>query len=611
MSKKYELSSELSDAILKSKAYILIKNRSNLVEEVERLTAFIEGISLHQRIYLIKTNKLPSICKYEKKYLKWDKNLSKETFCGIPSKCRCAHDNHSLKISNAKQNMTNDDILVANEKRKRTVLNRYGVEHISQSNKFREKVEKTSIEKFGFKTSLMNPEIKNKIKTKNKQIYGFESPMSNTEISAKTLQTQREKYNGTFISRRDEFTGVMQERYGVDHALQNKKCREKQLSTNLARWGSTKPMDSFALKDQIRNTCLEKYGAPYYNQKNYDSALLKLISNKETFTSEFYRLGVKGILFTYPLLTRQTLRYNLIKYDVTYNKNLTTPEQIIYNFLLECGETNVLIRNRSIIKPLELDFYLPDKKLAIEVCGLYWHSEEQGKDKKYHLNKLEKCNELGIRLITIFEDEIKNLSLIQDKISHILGKNTKICGARQTIVKEITTKEAKTFLIDNHIQGYYQSKVKLGAFFNGKLLSVMTFGHLRNALGSKNKVHDEWEILRMASIGSIPGIASKMFSYFKKQYKPSKIISYCDRRWGTGKVYQEMGMKFSHNTAPGYWYSKNSVGPRLHRFTFRKSNLIKNGCDPKLTEKQFMLSMNYTKIWDCGNSVWLWTKIIS
>ena len=62
-----------------------------------------------------------------------------------------------------------------------------------------------------------------------------------------------------------------------------------------------------------------------------------------------------------------------------------------------------LIRNsRDIISPLELDIYYPEKKIAIEFNGDYFHSTEF-KSKDYHYNKFKYCREKDILLVSIFE----------------------------------------------------------------------------------------------------------------------------------------------------------------------------------------------------------------
>ena len=63
-------------------------------------------------------------------------------------------------------------------------------------------------------------------------------------------------------------------------------------------------------------------------------------------------------------------------------------------------------KNRKIIKPFELDFYISKYNLAIECNGDYWHSTlVKSSDKNYHLNKYLLCKEKGVRLIQIPESE--------------------------------------------------------------------------------------------------------------------------------------------------------------------------------------------------------------
>lgn len=57
------------------------------------------------------------------------------------------------------------------------------------------------------------------------------------------------------------------------------------------------------------------------------------------------------------------------------------------------------------ISPYELDIYIPDLSIAIEVNGNYWHSVEEGCSKDYHLMKSLLCREKDIRLIHIYEFE--------------------------------------------------------------------------------------------------------------------------------------------------------------------------------------------------------------
>ena len=97
------------------------------------------------------------------------------------------------------------------------------------------------------------------------------------------------------------------------------------------------------------------------------------------------------------------------------NSNLELAQEIAdYISTFYSGEC---IRNaRNIISPFELDLYYPEKKIAIEFNGDYWHSEKF-KDSEYHRNKYIKCCENDIHLVSVFEsDWLNNKSFVKDAI---------------------------------------------------------------------------------------------------------------------------------------------------------------------------------------------------
>jgi len=262
----------------------------------------------------------------------------------------------------------------------------------------------------------------------------------------------------------------------------------------------------------------------------------------------------------------------------------------------------VISGDRAAISPLELDVFIPDRNIAIEYCGLYWHSELNGKDQKYHSEKMRLCNEKGIRLITIFEDEwTNNRDIVESRIRNTLGCVKDTIFARKCIVKEISSTEANIFLNATHIQGSGRSNVRLGLYYNGELVSVMTFSS-----SSPSRKIVGWEINRFSSKlnSNIVGGASKLFSYFIKTFNPSEVISFADMRWSTTKssVYSKLGMSLSHISSPNYWYI-TSTG-RVHRFAMRKNS----NDDQTLTEWKNRVAQGYDRIWDCGHAKWIWTQ---
>lgn len=300
--------------------------------------------------------------------------------------------------------------------------------------------------------------------------------------------------------------------------------------------------------------------------------------------------------------------------------NLTTPksrfiskyEKEISDFLKSNGvkfETN-----RQLLIGKEIDILIEDKKIGIEFDGLKWHTEWFGKKAhKYHLEKTELCENKGYGLIHIFEDEyINNKDIVLHKISHILGldSNCKKIMGRKCEIKEIYKNDAEIFLKKYHIQGFVSSTVYIGAFYEGKLVAVMSFknGNIKNP---------NWELVRFASDYNyvFQGVGSKMFSFFVKKYNPSKIISYADRRWTINKnnLYIKLGFSFEKFTPPDYKYFNDKIKEqkikRIHKMNLNKKKLHKKyGFPLTMTETEMAKELGYDRIWDCGLIKYVWEK---
>lgn len=265
-------------------------------------------------------------------------------------------------------------------------------------------------------------------------------------------------------------------------------------------------------------------------------------------------------------------------------------------------------KDRSILGNKEIDILVPSAKLGIEYDGLYWHSDEF-RNKNYHINKTEECIAANIRLIHIFEDEWSDKKeIIKSMLSNILGKTHKKIYARSCEIREVEQKEKIDFLNANHIQGNVSSKINYGLYYNDELVSLMCFGKPRINLGSKNTKDDEYELLRFCNklYTTVIGGASKLFKYFIKNYNPSLITSYCDRRWSIGSMYEILGFTLSHKSQPNYYYIQGNN--RKNRFKFRKSELIKEGFDSNKSESEIMKERGIHRIYDCGTLVFKWRK---
>ena len=267
---------------------------------------------------------------------------------------------------------------------------------------------------------------------------------------------------------------------------------------------------------------------------------------------------------------------------------------------------NFIEKDRTILKPKELDFYFPEHNLAIELNGMYWHSELQGRGKKYHLNKFQMCKDKNIRLLQFWDYEwINKQPIILSKIKVTLGLGDKI-AARKCKVQEIPSQQAREFLNINHLQGSHNSTINLGLIYNNEIVEVMSFSK------SRFSKKYEYELTRLCSIQNttIVGGVNKLLSYFIKKYNPNSIISYCDLRYGSGAFYEKLGFTYSHRANPNYFYFKPNTLITYSRQSFQKHKLKDKleTFDPDLTEWENMQNNGYDRIWDCGNDVWVWNK---
>lgn len=261
---------------------------------------------------------------------------------------------------------------------------------------------------------------------------------------------------------------------------------------------------------------------------------------------------------------------------------------------------------KKIIPPKEIDIFIPSLNLGIEYCGLYWHTEAQEKHRTYHYDKMKSCEEQGVRLITIFEDEWTNRQTqVKNFLKSVLGIHSKKVYARKCSIKQVDKNTAKSFLESNHIQGKTIFLVAFGIFFDNELLGLVT-GNKHHRQGHQNKFvlnrlvfKDEVQV-----VGGSSRLLKHLIEY-AKQNNYEKLISWSDNRWSQGNVYKKVGFDLIEDLGPDYSY----VTPELTRQSKqsnKKKLLIKKGADGdmSMTEKELALTLGYSRIWDCGKKNW-------
>lgn len=427
------------------------------------------------------------------------------------------------------------------------------------------------------------------------------------------------------------------EKYGVDNPAKSEFIKEKIKQTNYERYGGVSPMSSVSIQDKVKKTCLDRYGCENIFSSEYIKEKIKqtniekygveystqskdiknkiFITHKHNYYDKFlYMLSKKDILCITSkedYLVSDTFTFQCKKCNHTWKSSFTNPREIwcpkhtshyskvssrgekdIVQYIQSIIDTDIQENIKTVINGLELDIYIPDKKVAIEYNGYYWHSDIFV-DKNYHLRKTEECKKQGIRLIHIFEYEWDTKKdICKSIIASALGVYERKIYARKCVVKEISSTIYKEFLDINHIQGSVNSSIRYGLYYNDELVSVIGYGKSRFK-------SNEFELQRYCSL-----LNTQIIGGFSKLIYHSKIhnfISYVDLAHFDGKGYDCCGFKVISQTKPSYVYIKqNKILSRYQTQKHKLQNILAH-YDSTKTEYENMMAHGYHRVYDCGN----------
>lgn len=575
----------------------ILSKYPDIIEWINGETLYYSPKTLNEKLYILlkcppKINpcgKFPVFSSFEKGY---------RTYCGSKSVCKCAAEEHSKKMFDYNQNLSDDKKKLIQVKTKKTNLKKYGVENVAQNIEIRQKVKQTNLERYGAKSPLESKIVQNKIQNTNLKKYGVKYPFQNKEIQEKSHNTAVKRYGNDYMSiartvflkrnqnknpfvvYQEKIKSSLIEKYGVDHPLKNKEVLKKS-----------------------QNTLLNNHGVINPSQLHISQESYQILEDVDKFTSLCKKHSLKELAIllnvTESVIWNRHDRYNL---DFYCKKSRSQYEEEIAYWL---NQNNISYVRNFKINNKTVDFLI-DQNFAIEFNGLYTHSENSsyGKklkiDSKYHYLKYFDCRNQNIKLFTVFEDEWnQRKSIIKNRILVTVNKATKGVSARKCTIKLIDSFTAIDFLNQYHLQGGIPSSVYLGAFYENQLIAVMTFKINKNS----------YELNRYSSDFNIhPGLFSRMLSYFEKNYDYDFVYSFSDNRWSWGDVYSRNGFSIDSCVKPDYFVTDYKI--REHKFNWRKAR-IKSRFNIDITDKtelQLIHSLGWDRIWDCGKIKWIKTK---
>jgi hypothetical protein len=527
----------------------------------------------------------------------------------------------SIKVKKTKLEKYGDENYQNVDKIKDTKFKRYGNENFTN----RDKSKKTCLEKYGFENVSQIEDIKNKKIKTNMENLGVGNPFQSDEIKKKISESVFDKYGSEYYLTSDDCKVKYSEfcnKFGVNHYSKSDEYKMKYSESCLRKWGVRSSLSSPEIRDKIKKTMIFRYGFDHPMKVKQISHLntKSLIDGRKE-----YFLGVGYEVLSYDFdkciytLKRQECghvfdtTYDLFRSRLKYNnsgclecfpKNDLTSikEKELLNYITELYDGEIITNDRKLLDGLELDIYIPSKKLAFEFNGLYWHSDIF-KDKYYHQIKTNKCLENEIDILHIWEDDwVNKKEIIKSIILNRLNLNSKKIFARSCKIVVIDNKKSNTFLNEKHIQGGVNGDICISLEYNNQIVSVMTFG--KRYLNKKK----QFELIRFCNkIGfNVIGGASKLFNYFLKNYEFENIVSYSDNSLFRGGLYKNLGFVNNGPTSLNYYWT--DLNRKYHRFNFNKKRLVKMGYDESKTEETIMKEIGYFKIWSCGQTRWVYSN---
>ena len=295
---------------------------------------------------------------------------------------------------------------------KQTCLQIYGVDNPARSKEVQAKIRQTCINKYGTDCTLKAPKIKNKAKTTIQEKYGVNCVFQSPEI-------------------KNKITSTIKERYDVDHHMHNKEIKDR---VRESRIYSSYERIIEKLKDYVIPLfAKDDYDGIHYYDKKYR---WKCIKCGNEFEDHIYS-HIPRCLNCYPIIGGTSRgEQELIEFCKQYYPNLIT-------------------HDKTLIKPYELDIVIPELKITLEFNGKYWHSIDKRTIQDYHLMKTEMCENLGYRLIHIFEDEWnKDKEEIKFKLNSIFNNTFSYSIQNDEIVLDRCW-----FSKNTEINGFYLAEI--------------------------------------------------------------------------------------------------------------------------------------------------------
>lgn len=373
--------------------------------------------------------------------------------------------------------------------------------------------------------------------------------------------------------------------------MQSDIFKENSKLTLLKHYGITHPMKSKEIVDKVLNS---SYKNQLYMEKRGYIRRIDLI--KEYGTGFLSDENIKNKMVKYKDWKYLHKKYvYLIDEYIENIKTRSKFERDVFDYVKSIYDGKIDQNSRKVIPPKELDIFLPDKNVAIECNGLYYHSENFGIPKNYHINKTNLCNKVGVRLIHINErdwDYHKNIckSIIKDSI----GIYDNVVKAEDCSIKETCEENSRYFLLNNHLNGYIKSDINIGLYYNKDLVELISLNKLNN---------NKYELVRHCSLINykVSNGLNKLLNYITDKIANTIITSVDISKYNLN-AYYNIGWELVSFSEPECAFYKNKNKYSQKEYPNLENILSKKNINNNLSYSDNMKNNYFLKIYDCGKA---------
>lgn len=479
----------------------------------------------------------------------------------------------------------------------------------------RKRVEETNVEKWGVSNFFETDSFK----STNWALlhYGVDHISQSEEIK------QLKKQNRIMGMSKDEFLAYerskmsVQERWGADHPMKTDEGKKLQKEGLITAHGVENPMELESSRINRKKTNMERYGVEHYFQsQQHKDFVIQNNARVDRFTREHFNRTEEqehlirdkdklealyeeyGTIYALADVTgiSATSLGRVLKFhgiDINQHHRRSVIEDQIHSFITtHIDKSGVFLNDRT--HGFEIDIFVPEKRVAIEVNGLYWHSEIH-KERLYHQKKSQAMIDLGLKHIHVWEDHWRDpvkREIVKSRILYMLGIPQKKVFARKTTIRIGDVSSVMKFYEATHIQGKKKANYHVSLIHEEEVVAAMSLTDKGNGV---------WYLERYATTGVVVGGFSKCLNAFIKNNEVKEIHTHAHKDYSNGNLYRKSGFEYLGDTVPNYFYSKGLKRISRHQAMKHRLRGILKGFDPTISEHKNMNNHGFFRVYDSGS----------